>query len=222
MTNQVKQFYRARSTTSGQILFSTNVVGYVNLSIRPGYNLLSNPLSVGLTNGANEIMPPIDGEQILTWSGSGFDYVSYDSGFGGWVDMNFNPSVPPSLPPGKGFFLFNPDYVATQTFVGEVTPAPCTTNTIPLPSGYSLVGSPLPADVYPIEAAPVSLPLIEGMQNLWWQGLDYDFDTWDSGFGGWVGCGFLPTKPPGYSVGQGFFFYNPGPAAGWSEALPCF
>src|SRR6476646_6129289 len=90
-------------------VYSLNIVGYATVTVPTGYSLLANPLSAGATNGANEIMPIIDGEQILTWNGSGYNYASYDSGFGGWIDSQNNASAPPSLPPGKGFFFFNPN-----------------------------------------------------------------------------------------------------------------
>jgi len=32
-------------------------------------------------------LPLIDGMLILTWNGSGYVYSSYDSNFGGWVDV---------------------------------------------------------------------------------------------------------------------------------------
>ncbi len=80
---------------------SSNIVGYAKVTIEPGYNLLSNPLSAGVTNGANEIMPILDGEQILTWNGVTFLEVMYDSGapVPGWVQADDKtPAAPPSLP----------------------------------------------------------------------------------------------------------------------------
>src|SRR5215469_12206384 len=87
-------FFRA-----GDGVYSSNIVGYATVTVAPGYNLLANPLSAGATNGANEIMPILDGELILTWSGSSYKQTGYDSGFGGWIDANNNASSPPSLPP---------------------------------------------------------------------------------------------------------------------------
>ena len=49
-------------TSVGQI----NAVGYASVSIPSGWNLVANPLSAGVTNGADEIMIPMDGEIILT------------------------------------------------------------------------------------------------------------------------------------------------------------
>src|SRR6266700_1270057 len=131
-------------------VYSSNIVGYAKVNIPAGYSLLANPLSAGVTNGANEIMPIIDGELILTWNNvtKKFNQTGYDSGFGGWVQADgTTASVPPSLPPGKGFFFNNPNGPTNGTFVGQVVPSPgaANANQLALPTGYSLIGSPLPA-----------------------------------------------------------------------------
>lgn len=201
-------------------VYSLNVVGYVNVPVASGYNLLANPLKAGVTNGANEIMTPISGSQFLTWNGAGFDYVAYEPDFGGWIDKAEQPSVPPTLPPGKGFFMFNPLAATTMTFVGEVVPAPGTTNSLPIPSGYSLIGSALPASATDITAAPVSLPKISGMQLLKWNGTGYSYAAYEPDFGGWIDKAEAPIAAPGYTVGQGFFLFNPGTASSWNQSLP--
>jgi hypothetical protein len=212
-------------------VYSLNIVGYATVSVAPGYNLLANPLTAGVTNGANEIMPIIDGETILTWNGKGFDQVNYDSGatpVPGWVTAAGAPSQPPSLPPGKGFFFFNPNTAASNfTFVGQVVPNPGGTNNanhLPLAPGYSLIGSPLPASVALITNTPVSLPVIDGMSILQWNGKAYVTTIYDSGAPTppWVqGNGTTPTNAPPYNIGGGFFFFNPNSTAGtWTQSLP--
>jgi hypothetical protein len=218
-TNYLARFYRVRSQTN---VYSTNIVGYVNITVAPGYNLLANPLSAGVTNGANEIMTPIDGEQILTWNGGGYNFVMYSSIFGGWIDFGEDPALDvPSLPPGKGFFFFNPSTATNVTFVGTVVPGPSSTNCLNLPRGYSLLGSPLPANVTDISSPPVSLPLISGMQVLTWNGLvGFDWSWWDLVFGGWVGPDFVPAQAPSYQIGQGFFLFSPADNSAWCQSLP--
>jgi hypothetical protein len=201
-------------------VYSLNIVGYATVSLPAGYSLLANPLSAGATNGAGELGLLIPSEQILTWNGSGFNYASYDPAFGGWIDANFAASVPPQLPPGKGFFFFNPAAATNITFVGQVVPGPSSTNSIPLPAGYSLVGSALPANVTNISSAPVSLPLIASMQVLTWSGSAYVYSSYDPAFGGWIDQNFAAKTAPTYSIGQGFFFFNPGTATTWSQSLP--
>jgi len=205
-------------------VYSLNIVGYATVTIPSGYSLLANPLSAGATNGANEIMAPIDGEQILTWNASTSSYnsVSYLQAFGGWVDDNFASANPPSLPPGVGFFFKNPNATTNITFVGQVVPGPASTNKITLSAGYSMIGSALPANVSDITAAPVSLPLIDGMQILTFNSTTstYNSSSYLVAFGGWVDDNFASVPAPSYSIGQGFFFKNPNAQASWSQSLP--
>jgi hypothetical protein len=200
--------------------YSTNLVGYANIRVPAGYSLLANPLSTGVTNGANELGLEIPGCQILNWNGAGFNYASYDPSFGGWIDSSFQSSRPPKLPPGLGFFFFNPGPSTNILFVGQVVPEPGTTNTMSLPAGYSMVGSLVPADVPDITLAPVNLPLIPSMQILTWNGAVYDYSAYEPAFGGWVDANFFPKLAPSYSIGQGFFFYAPDPEVYWLQSLP--
>jgi len=204
-------------------VYSLNIVGYATVTIPSSYSILANPLSAGATNGANEIMPIIDGEIILTWTGTKYAQTGYDSGFGGWVGADgTTASVPPSLPPGQGFFFFNPGPATNVTFVGQVVPNPGSTNTAPLRAGYNLVGSTIPATVAQITNAPVNLPVIDGMIILEWNapGQKYAQTGFDSGFGGWVGAdGTTASVAPAYAIGQGFFLFSPS-AASWSQSLP--
>jgi len=203
-------------------VYSLNIVGYATVTIPSGYSLLANPLSAGATNGANEIMPIIDGEVILTWNGTKYNQVGYDSRFGGWVDANNAPANPPSLPPGQGFFFQNPLGPTNVTFVGQVVPNPGQTNTITLASGYSLVGSAIPANVTAITNSPVNLPVIDGMVILTWDNAHtkYVQTGFDSGFGGWIDANNAAASPPAYAIGQGFFLQNPLAPQTWKQSLP--
>ncbi|HZR21854.1 MAG TPA: hypothetical protein VFE51_31520 [Verrucomicrobiae bacterium] len=191
---------------------STNIVAYATVQVAPGYNLMANPFSTGLSNGANEIMPIIDGEIILTWTGTTFIQTGYDSGFGGWVNFSGQASAPvPKLPPGEGFFFYNPVTYATNfTFAGQLIPSPSVTNCIILYPGYSLLGSPLAMGARQITNFPVSLPAIDGMLVLQWTGTNYLQTGYDLGAGGWVKADDqTPTVAPSYAIGQGFFLFNP-------------
>jgi len=202
-------------------VYSLNIVGYATVTIPAGYSILANPLSVG-TNGANEIMAPIDGEQILTWNNatSSYNSVSYLPAFGGWVDDNLAAANPPSLPPGVGFFFKNPNAATNITFVGQVVPGPSSTNSTLLLAGYSMVGSALPANVSDISTAPVSLPLIDGMQVLTFDGVKYNGASYLPAFGGWVDDNLASIPAPGYKIGEGFFFKNPNATSTWKQSLP--
>jgi hypothetical protein len=205
--------------------YSSNMVGFATVTVPPGFSLLANPLDAGATNGANEIMPILNGESILMWNNRGsFDGVMYDSTAAGWVSADgATPAQPPSLPPGKGFFFFNPNPTPTNfTFVGQVVPGPSSTSCMNLDPGYSLIGSPLPARVDTITNAPVQLPVIDGMNIVEWNAGKYVLTIYDSVAGGWVQMDDMtPSVAPPYSIGQGFFFFNSGATAvPWCQSLP--
>jgi hypothetical protein len=211
-------------------VYSLNIVGYATVAVPPGYSILANPLSAGTRNGADEIMPIIDGELILTWSGSKFTQVGYDAGNGGWVQADdATPATPPALPPGTGFFFFNPLTTATNfTFVGQVVPGPSSTNTTTLVPGYNLIGSALPASLTTaaggVTNTPISLPAIDGMLILTWNSATskYVQTGYDLGNGGWVQADdATPSVVPPYTIGEGFFYFNPlTTAAAWPQSLP--
>ena len=212
------RFFRVGGDSS-----SSNMVGFATVTVPPGYSLLANPLDAGVTNGANEIMPILDGELILTWNGVQFIEVMYDSTAGGWVlGDDVTKTVPPSLRPGVGFFFFNPNPIATNfTFIGQVVPRPSGTNVVILESGYNLYGSALPATVAQITNPPVSLPVLDGMQILLWSGTNYNEVMFDSGAGGWVlADDVTKTTAPPYSIGEGFFLFNGSDGRVWVQSLP--
>jgi hypothetical protein len=68
----------------------------------------------------------------------------------------------------------------------------------------------------------VSLPVIDGMIILQWDAAaqKYKQTGFDSGFGGWVDGNNNPSAAPPYSIGQGFFFFNPVAATTWDQSLP--
>ncbi len=85
-----------------------------------------------------------------------------------------------------------------------------------------MVGSALPANVSNITGAPVSLPLIDGMQILTFDNptATYKRASYLTAFGGWVEDALNTVPAPSYSIGEGFFFKNPNAAAPWRQSLP--
>jgi len=213
----------------GQV-YSENVMGYVNITTSPGYSLLANPLSAGITNGANELMPVQDGAVFLTFVDGHYHYYGYDSGYEGWIDAYGTQTSPPRLPPGQGFWCFNPAATAqTITFVGEVIPRPGTTNVMSLPAGYSLIGTPMAVSEQlgrfltsgnPPVPGSVNMPIADGMVILSYIGGHFDYDGYDSGSGGWISQEEY-SYPPTILVGHGYFYFNPlaGPI-NWLQTLP--
>jgi hypothetical protein len=119
--------------------YSSNIVGYVNVTLPPGLSLIANPL-YGQTEeervGDLWYWAP-DGSQILKYvPGVGFEVSTFDGATQGWS----NPDL--QTPVGQGFYFRNPtDYTVTQTFVGEVRLGYVVN---PLPIGFSMKGSLIP------------------------------------------------------------------------------
>jgi hypothetical protein len=197
-----------------QAVYSVNAVGYINLNMGPGNNLVVNQLNVG-NNGLSAVIPgaPLLA-QVLTFNRttSNFESDSCD-GAGAWFSDATGELSTTTIPPGKGFFFNNPNTAdLVVTFVGEVPQG--TTLTVPLHPGLNLVGSIVPQDLslsaangFPQRLLMQYLRFNRATQS--YESLSNDgVDTWFSDTTG------LPedARP---LVGQGFFINNPEGAIDW-------
>ena len=131
--------------TSMAQVYSQNAVGYINLSLTPGFNLIANQLAQppgGYT--LNALIPnPPPGSSVYRFSGGVFATYTFDD-----ADLIWTPNGTATLDLGKGFWIQVPS-AYTLTFVGEV---PQNTLTTPTPTGFNLVASQVP------QSGPVSQP----------------------------------------------------------------
>lgn len=181
-------------------VYSQNAVGYVNVAMKPGLNLVANPLDAGAGNNTvlNLFKGVPNGAIVYKFNGAGFDINTYA---GGWDDDTM------ALAPGDGFFFKNPgnaDYAVT--FVGEVVQGAQTTS---VPAGLALLGSKWPAAGNLSEN--LSFPAGKNGDRIYlWNGSGYDIFTfaggWDTDDG----------KSPAVGVAQGFWS-NLKAAATWSQ-----
>jgi len=126
-----------------------NAVGYINKDLPPGFSLLTNPLR-NIDNSVSNLLNPgiqngvPDGLTVYLLQNGSFITATYDSSTGSF----YPPEVAAEqIPPGRGFFVFNPTAQNLNlTFVGEV---PQGTLINPLPGGFSLVGSMVPRTATP-------------------------------------------------------------------------
>ena len=127
-------FSAAGAATALAQVYSVNAVGYVNTALKPGFNLIANPLDAGADNTVSKLLAGVpDGTIVYTFApGSGFSVNTLD--LGEWSDPNA------TLVPGQGFFVRTPSAV-TVTFVGEVKQGNLST---PLAQGFNLVASQVP------------------------------------------------------------------------------
>lgn len=121
------------ATATAQV-YSVNAVGYVNTALKPGFNLIANPLDAGADNTVSKLLAGVpDGTVVYTYTpGTGYSVNTLD--LGEWT----NPNA--TLVPGQGFFVRTPS-AATITFVGEVKQGNLST---PLSAGFNLVSSQVP------------------------------------------------------------------------------
>ena len=100
-------------------VYSVNVVGYVNSTLKPGFNLISNPLNNTATGGNTvgtifgSALP--DGSAVYKFVNGGYEAVNAFSDMFGWDTPG------QTLVPGEGVFVFLAGSAdVTVTFVGDV------------------------------------------------------------------------------------------------------
>lgn len=207
-------------------VYSLNIVGYVNVDAPIGNLTYVNPLDVDGVNSATNVLKLPDGTILSFWTGSAFDSWYFDSTLGiapdGWYAADgVTPRTAPLLPPGKGFYL-NPPAHFTNTFVGNVVPAPGATNSMNVGVGNFLVGSPMPVGGYVTNVA-MNLKLPDGTIVNQWNGGKFVGFYFDSSLGiapdGWyLPDGVTPGAPPVLNLGQSMFVNAPS-AWSWQQHL---
>jgi hypothetical protein len=193
------------ATSMAQAVYSVNAVGYVNTTLAPGFNLISNPLDNKTGNTIANLfgtgMNPVpEGLIVYHFDPATDQYVSavYDPFLGGWDPVANANTV---IAPGNGVFVFLPGAAnSTVTFVGEV---PQGNLSNPLPQGFSIKASQVP------QAGTVSTqlgyPAAEGdiFYTYNTTAKRYDSAVFDPFLGGWD-----PAEPT-LAVGQAAFVFRP-------------
>jgi hypothetical protein len=204
-------FAAAGVATSMAQVYSVNAVGYVNVNIDAGFNMVSNPLTAS-DNTVGNLFKNIQGTIPGGLKVFVFDNATSTFATAQWDDLDsvFIPASAAALTvlPGNGVFVFNPGTTQLKlTFVGEV-PQGGLSN--PLPKGFSIKASQVPQDGKP---DALGLPGEGGDKvfrfNKTTKAYDtYTFDDLDS-----VWLPALPTIP----VGEAFFLFRAQSAGTWSR-----
>lgn len=181
-------------TASADTIYSSNVVGYVNLDLVPGWNMVANPLDAGV-NTLDAILQGVpDGTQVFKFANGAWAAGStYDELFETWeIDYTINP--------GEGFFI-NVPKACTVTFVGEVKAG---AHSVTLPAGWSMAASPTPVAGTLADIGLVAPAVEDGDGVFAWNpakqsyfaGNSYDelFETWEFDQTVAVGEAFLINK----------------------------
>ncbi len=134
-------------STLSQVV-TTNAVGYVNTTLLPGFNLITNPLyEEGYT--VADLVRSIqggapEGLRIYLLQTNSYRSAAYES-----ASTGFQPGEVASEPltPGRGFFIYNPrTNHLTLTFTGQIMNGQLD---IPLAEGFSMVASMVPQNGTP-------------------------------------------------------------------------
>jgi len=203
-------------------IFSVNAVGYVNVTIKPGYNLIANPLN-GTNNQISTVMPATslpDDTTLLTWNGTIQDFNQADFvASGAWYDQLGNPSHT-VVAPGAGFFIYKPNAGnLTATFVGEV---PQGTLSNPIGQNFGFYSSIVP------QSAGLSTLAFPGVVDMTYQTFNTTIQDYDQAYqyvgtipgypSGWADPAGNPADPTP-AVAQGFLIFNPGSAQSWNRTF---
>jgi hypothetical protein len=191
------------ATSMAQAVYSVNMVGYINLSVPPGYSMIANQLQGASTQVSALFTAPPEGTTVYKFNGAGYDIAQFVDGV--WE------GVAVSLAPGEGAFMFNPagtPYV--PTLVGEVV----LTSSNPLPGGpsggYSVRSSVIPQQA-PIQSV-LNFPAGEGDTIYRFAGGGYDISSFIDG--AWEPAEAQPR------VGESFFVFNAGATKNWTRTFP--
>jgi hypothetical protein len=205
-------------------VYSVNAVGYVNKTLIPGYNLISNPL-----NAANNTIGslfnnfqggPRDGTVVYKFVNGGFQTASYIEILGSWS----GDAVDQTTLPGEGVFVYLPGPAAageaankTLTFVGEV---PQNATSTAIPKGFSIKSSVVPQAVAPdktknTDGSAAPIPGADGDVLYRYKPLTKNYDTFSyiELLGGW------DTPLPVIDVGEAFYYFRATTPTTWNRTF---
>jgi len=202
----------AQSSTN---VYSLNVVGYINVSVGAGYNIVSCPLIASPDNTLNTLLPNSTG-QYKNWKVyffSGGTYSQIESGTkSGWADGGTN-----TINPGQAVFVYNPGATTNVTFVGSVPSGTITNTLVP---GFNLVGSVLPASGDLVTNSLTMLTNAVKGDRVYVNDPVAGYSA-PGGIYTATKSGFTPSNPTVPNVGEGFFYENNngGTALNWVESF---
>jgi hypothetical protein len=137
--------------TSQAQVYSQNVVGYINVQLTNGFNLVANQLDLDGTGTNNTIGGvlgtnfPVNTTKVSTWDPATSGYRTVTLLASGWSSGSAGPYIKNAIQPGGSFFV----QVASPTnftIVGTVLPN-ATNNTV-YPSQYQMTAYKWPVSGY--------------------------------------------------------------------------
>jgi len=159
--------------TSMAQVYSVNAVGYVNTTIHPGFNLVSNPLTAADNTIATLFKTLPVNSVVYKFTGSGYIIATLDPDDGVYLPVD---AANTTVVPGEGVFVKSAGSTdLTVTFVGEVSQGDLSN---PLPAGLSIRSSQVPQ-----AGTAAELGLVGEPNDIVYQykavGAGYDISTFD-------------------------------------------
>jgi len=213
---------------TGTNVYSLNAVGYINLTIQPGFNMIADQLwdsgGNSVSNLLNDADGHLDGVTIYKWTGSSTGFLIDNANsatsvsISGWTDATGGLET---LNPGEAVWFESPFKTnITLTFVGTV---PQGTNTVVFSPGFTMASSPVPQSG--------DLVTVMGLTNenngdtvyvfnpgtnagSGYATYNYNENTGNSG----TGDNWVNTGDPMVNVGQGFW-YQTGTASTYTRVF---
>jgi hypothetical protein len=194
-------------------VYSQNAVGYINVTMQPGYNIITCPLIASPDNTIATLLNNTNAQyqagprtvaEVFQFTGGTYsaqDTASFNAANGtGWAQGGTI-----TMNPGQAVFFYNP--TATNMFATFVGTVPTGLVTNALAPGYNLVGSivPVTGDIVTNSISLFTNGAVSG------RNADEIF-TYTPGVGysqvNYGSSGWSPTDPILTNVYEGFFFFN--------------
>jgi hypothetical protein len=186
-------------------VFSSNGVGYVNVTLQPGFNMVSNPLLqedmsiAALFENFQGGVP--DGLTVYRFENGGFEIAGYDM-FGGWSGA----AATKTTGPGEGVIVYVPGLAnRVLTFVGNVPQGEVCTD---IPHGYSIKSNLIPQTT---TLDRLAIPHSPGDVVYTYSAATRSFKMWE------LDDPFLPTAT--IPVGSAFWLYHNGSDTTWCRTF---
>jgi hypothetical protein len=182
-------------------VYSLNAVGYINITLEPGFNIVSCPLLATPDNTLNTLLPDTNGAY------HGWQFWSWNPGTAAYTEdvgllTHWGSGGAETLNPGQAAWLDNPSNTpVTITFVGTV---PSGTNAVTLPSkSFQLVSSILPTSGDIVTNSLMDFTNgVFGDQVWTWDPIALAYTEYVKLLTHW------PSDPIQTNVGGGFWYYN--------------
>ena len=211
---------------------TSNAIGFVNIRLGPGFNLIANPLN-GTNNLLRTILPLADSAEGTTIykfraDQSGFaDAITFYRSGVGWYEGGSDPATL-TLNPGEGCFIFpvvnGVSAPLDLTFFGEVPTGTLTRTIGNLGSRYNLCASIVPQAAKlgtAGTAGTLLFPASDQDQVFLFSnalGAFEDSYTYYNGYG-WFSAANPDVSGPVIPVGSAFWVFKAGNSAVWQRTF---